>query len=51
MADAEGTLGVSELAARPGLPLPTIHRLLRILVAGGYVRQEPSTGGMRWARG
>ncbi|HVE31647.1 MAG TPA: helix-turn-helix domain-containing protein, partial [Mycobacteriales bacterium] len=28
LADAEGTLGVSELAAATGLPLPTIHRLL-----------------------
>jgi IclR family acetate operon transcriptional repressor len=42
LADAEGTLGVSELAAATGLPLPTIHRLLRSLTAGGYVRQEPS---------
>ena len=42
LADAEGTLGVSELAAATGLPLPTIHRLLRSLATGGYVRQEPS---------
>jgi IclR family acetate operon transcriptional repressor len=42
LADADGTLGVSELAAATGLPLPTIHRLLRSLSAGGYVRQEPS---------
>ena len=42
LADADGTLGVSELSAATGLPLPTIHRLLRSLTAGGYVRQEPS---------
>jgi IclR family transcriptional regulator, acetate operon repressor len=42
LADADGALGVSELAAATGLPLPTIHRLLRSLSAGGYVRQEPS---------
>jgi IclR family acetate operon transcriptional repressor len=42
LADAGGTLGVSELAAATGLPLPTIHRLLRSLTARGYVRQEPS---------
>jgi IclR family transcriptional regulator, acetate operon repressor len=42
LADAGGTLGVSELAAATGLPLPTIHRLLRSLTAGGYVRQDAS---------
>jgi IclR family transcriptional regulator, acetate operon repressor len=42
LADAGGTLGLSELAAASGLPLPTIHRLVRTLVNRGYVRQEPS---------
>lgn len=39
---ADGPQALSELAASSGLPLPTIHRLLRSLGAGGYVRQEPS---------
>lgn len=42
LADAGGALGLSQLAAATALPLPTIHRILRSLVAGGYVRQEPS---------
>jgi IclR family acetate operon transcriptional repressor len=42
MADAGGEAGLSELAAGSGLPLPTIHRLMRTLVACGYVRQQPS---------
>ncbi|GAB2588899.1 allantoin degradation transcriptional regulator AllR [Streptomyces capparidis] len=42
MADAGGEIGLSDLAARSGLPLPTIHRLVRTLVARGYVRQQPS---------
>ena len=42
MADAGGTLGLSQLANQSGLPLPTIHRLLRTLVDLGYLRQEPS---------
>jgi IclR family acetate operon transcriptional repressor len=42
MADAGGQVALSTLAARSGLPLPTIHRLLRTLVGLGYVRQEPS---------
>jgi IclR family transcriptional regulator, acetate operon repressor len=40
MADAGGEVGLSELAASTGLPLPTIHRLMRTLVACGYVRQQ-----------
>lgn len=40
MADAGGEVGLSELAAGSGLPLPTIHRLMRTLVACGYVRQQ-----------
>ncbi|GAY09499.1 transcriptional regulator, IclR family [Pseudonocardia sp. N23] len=42
MSDLGGTAGLSQLAARLGLPLPTIHRLVRTLVDLGYVRQQPS---------
>jgi IclR family transcriptional regulator, acetate operon repressor len=42
LADAGGALGLSELAAASGLPLPTVHRLMRTLVNRGYVRQEAS---------
>ncbi len=42
MADSGGIIGLSQLAGRSGLPLPTIHRLMRTLVDLGYVRQEPS---------
>ena len=42
LADAGGSLTLSQLAATSGLPLPTIHRLMRSLVGTGYVRQEPS---------
>ncbi len=42
LADAGGVLGLSQLSSRSGLPLPTIHRLMRTLVELGYVRQEPS---------
>jgi IclR family acetate operon transcriptional repressor len=42
MADAGGEIGLSELSGRSGLPLPTIHRLVRTLVACGYVRQQPN---------
>jgi IclR family acetate operon transcriptional repressor len=42
LADAGGALGLSELAASSGLPLPTVHRLMRTLVNRGYVRQETS---------
>jgi IclR family acetate operon transcriptional repressor len=42
MADLGGIVTLSELAARSGLPGPTIHRLVRTLVDLGYVRQEPS---------
>ena len=42
MADAGGTLPLSHLANQSGLPLPTIHRLLRTLVDLGYIRQESS---------
>jgi IclR family acetate operon transcriptional repressor len=42
MADHGGLMGLSQLAAESGLPLPTIHRLVRTLVDLGYLRQEPS---------
>jgi len=42
MADNDGIMGLSALAAESGLPLPTIHRLVRTLVDLGYLRQEPS---------
>ena len=42
MADAGGTLRLSQLATRVNLPLPTIHRFVRTLVDLGYLRQEPS---------
>ena len=37
--DAGGEVTLSELSSSTELPLPTIHRLLRTLVAKGYVRQ------------
>lgn len=42
MADLGGIASLSQLANRSGLPLPTIHRLIRTLVDLGYVRQQPS---------
>jgi len=42
LADAGGAMTISDLATASGLPLPTIHRLMRSLVEGGYVRQDPS---------
>ena len=42
MADLGGIVGLSQLASRSGLPLPTIHRLMRTLLDLGYVRQELS---------
>jgi IclR family acetate operon transcriptional repressor len=35
-------VALSQLAESSGLPLPTIHRIMRTLLAGGYVRQQPS---------
>ncbi|HET6920376.1 MAG TPA: IclR family transcriptional regulator [Jiangellaceae bacterium] len=42
LAAAGGEMSISQLAEESGLPMPTIHRLLRTLVAEGYVRQQPS---------
>lgn len=40
MADRGGVLGLSQLAEASGLPVPTIHRLLRTLTTLGYLRQD-----------
>lgn len=42
MAAAGGESSLTDLASAAGLPLPTIHRLVRTLASRGYVRQEPS---------
>jgi IclR family acetate operon transcriptional repressor len=42
LADAGGDLSLSQLAAASGLPLATVHRIMRTLVASGYVRQQRS---------
>jgi IclR family transcriptional regulator, acetate operon repressor len=42
LADAGGELSLTHMAAAAGLPLPTIHRLVRTLVDRGYMRQLPS---------
>ncbi|WP_269134542.1 IclR family transcriptional regulator [Spiractinospora alimapuensis] len=42
MADAGGEVSLSYLADSSGLPLPTIHRIIRSLLTNGYVRQLPS---------
>lgn len=41
-ADADGVVGLSQLATTCQLPLATIHRLVRTLVHLGFMRQEPS---------
>ncbi|MDH6706781.1 IclR family acetate operon transcriptional repressor [Kitasatospora sp. MAA19] len=40
LADSGGVATLSELSASSGLPMPTIHRLVRTLVQQGYVRQD-----------
>ncbi|WP_425489494.1 IclR family transcriptional regulator [Nonomuraea typhae] len=40
LAEHGGEAGLSEIAARTGLPYGTIHRLLQTLLTRGYVRQE-----------
>lgn len=42
IADAGGVCSLSELARESGLPLSSIHRVVRTLVDLGYVRQESS---------
>jgi IclR family acetate operon transcriptional repressor len=41
LAQSGGRLAISDLAARSGLSLGTVHRLLASLTARGYVRQDP----------
>lgn len=40
LADSGGVATLSELSTSSGLPMPTIHRLVRTLVQQGYVRQD-----------
>ena len=42
LAEDGGAMSITALAAASGLPLPTIHRLMRSMVEGGYVRQDSS---------
>ncbi|MGH3354897.1 MAG: IclR family transcriptional regulator, partial [Nocardioidaceae bacterium] len=42
IADHGGIMSLTQMAETCGLPLPTIHRLLRTLVDLGYLRQQPS---------
>ncbi|MEO5743931.1 MAG: IclR family transcriptional regulator [Terracoccus sp.] len=42
MAEAGGSMRLGDLAEATGLPQPTIHRLLRALVANGHVCQDAS---------
>ena len=42
LADHRGEASISELSAASGLPLPTVHRLVRTLLVAGAVRQLPS---------
>lgn len=42
MAEAGGEVPISRLAERSGLPVSSIHRLVRTLLARGYVRQLPN---------
>ncbi len=42
LADCGGRATLRELALRSGLPAPTVHRIIRTLLGGGYIRQEPS---------
>jgi DNA-binding IclR family transcriptional regulator len=40
---AAGELGVTEISGQVGLSVSTTHRLVRALVAGGLLRQDPRT--------
>ena len=42
MAATDGEVALSQLAVASGLPVPTIHRIVRTLVTSGYVLQLPS---------
>ncbi len=41
LASEGGAIGITDVADRVDLPLPTIHRILRTLVDAGYVLQTP----------
>ncbi len=42
LAEAERPVSLTEVAARTGIPIPSAHRLLQVLVRRGYAsRQEP----------
>lgn len=41
IAEAGTAVGVTDIAERSGLPMPTVHRLLQTLATGGYVFQTP----------
>lgn len=42
IAEAGGQMALSELGRVTGIPVPTIHRIIRTLVDRGYVRQLPN---------
>ena len=42
IANHGASVTISELATKSGLPMPTVHRLLKALVSLGHVRQTPS---------
>jgi DNA-binding IclR family transcriptional regulator len=41
--DGPSDLGVSQIAARVGIAIPTAHRIVRALVGGGLIDQDPDT--------
>jgi IclR family acetate operon transcriptional repressor len=43
LVESEDELGLRDLAEASSLPVGTVHRLLGVLVARGYVRQNPAT--------
>src|SRR5256886_7938036 len=43
LATADGEVSITALAARTGLHVSTVHRLLATLLRRGYVRQNPET--------
>ncbi|MGW4249375.1 helix-turn-helix domain-containing protein, partial [Nocardia sp. NPDC004722] len=42
MTRSAACIGIPSIATQSGLPLPTIHRLVRTLVDLGYLHQEPT---------
>jgi IclR family acetate operon transcriptional repressor len=42
IANQGASVTISDLSIRSGLPMPTVHRLLKALVSLGHVRQTPS---------